>query len=1425
MDPARDEGLPTISDTYDASVAAEKERKRKEEERRRKAAENAARGMDPNGRPLKAKDRPANPNAPKPRVLADPNKPKGKGLPIPDLNPLNLGRRLIQNDGKEGGWAVIKEPLRALDKGFTGVVEGIGEFAIWGGLAGYSATQRTVDKVLKTSLPDLPKSWDPLEKEYREVLFGSMSEASKPNTTAGKVGADILTFALTTFGVARQLPKTGLITKSAGKSRITKAAASAATGLPAGAAADFMLTKAGDPNLVNVVRDLPFVKPEDEDSWVLGLASSRTDNAFVSKLKATISGGAVGTAADSLAYLLFARKATQGFLKQGLPPEEALQRGVAVGAEEATQAKKARTDLSDKQWPAATASRLREIETKRVELETELAGLDAKVNARGAAPEPQETSGAPAPLRTSPELDAAEKRFQEALDAPEPNQTEFDAAESELNQLREKEKDALLDRLPPKADEVDPETSRIEELNQQLADLYEEKAQLEMDLGTPDSQLRPEDQATFDESIPPSKAAADQTRLETSIPKIARRPDADPEILKGATSPTLGKSPSVFTDAFYKIISTNPSVDKATLSVIRQTASDMDLRALSKAAGRPISEVVANAARFIDNFSKANASAGDQVANGSDLIDLLRSQKLTKTVTEDGTSQEILNAQGIVAAKTIITDTANQIFVLAKSLDELYAAGRNPGNQMDRLVDRLVTISELHKLTGYESGYSLRMFQEMIGGQGTARQAKPMNPSAAKAQETRRLKEWATKIKKLTRAGQDADAQEELQALVRQLVLNGGDPAGTIRQTDLLIRAGAQLAMDNIYNSILSGPITQLRNTAGNLYSMVEKPLSIGLTGVFANNPAARYASVAAYRGLTESLSDAFQVMRTSFATGEPLQINRRFVLQEASALADLEAIRLTTGDGTVENMALGVIDTLYRVRNNPLFNWSSRALTAGDDFFKVINSRMKISMDAAYAAYDAGLSPKELDARYAEIYTQKFQSSFHDDLQIKDEALLDYADATTFQDNPGGFINRISNLIEAAPILRLAMPFVRTPYNLMVYGAQHFPLLNKASSRARAVLDSMPGDPGFDPVAKATMQGRQAIGATVAAAAAMGALNGQITGNGPPAGPARDLWLQEHKPRSIKVGGKWVSYETIEPINNYMAIAADAVMLAKMGHVEAGERIIGQLGFALAISVVDKSYLSGLSTVAGFLDPKTYTSGIPLARGLVSTVNNVLPLAGTRRAMANTLNPYLREIDGELNKMMAVAVPGFALAEQFKIDPFTGKAFTSVAGGWYNAISPFRIYDSEFPEGTEEALGQSVAVGLSEASWDSSTLTTKLDQGEKIAADERADFARALYKVRLAPRLKALFGSEAYKQALAGFKARSVSLDPNLSEHTQMINTTIRQAKAEARAYMLSTSEKWRNRSDLVQQQRVTAGRGDINTATQIQQAIDALQ
>jgi hypothetical protein len=247
-------------------------------------------------------------------------------------------------------------------------------------------------------------------------------------------------------------------------------------------------------------------------------------------------------------------------------------------------------------------------------------------------------------------------------------------------------------------------------------------------------------------------------------------------------------------------------------------------------------------------------------------------------------------------------------------------------------------------------------------------------------------------------------------------------------------------------------------------------------------------------------------------------------------------------------------------------------------------------------------------------------------------------------------------------------VPFVRTPSNLLEYAATHFPVINQASKNYRQVMA------GSDELLKAEMQGRQAIGSMVAAAAAGLALSGLITGNGPVDPQERVLWIQKHPARSIKVGGKWVSYASLEPLNNILMMVADAGMLARMGATESAGGIINQIGFSIGAATFDKSYLQGLAVLANVLNPKNLTDPDAVTRGLLSTTNSFIPLSGARRQVANALNPYMREVDNELQKQLNSAVPGYARTMPLKINPFTGKPVESLSGGIWNSMMPFRI-------------------------------------------------------------------------------------------------------------------------------------------------------
>ena len=72
-------------------------------------------------------------------------------------------------------------------------------------------------------------------------------------------------------------------------------------------------------------------------------------------------------------------------------------------------------------------------------------------------------------------------------------------------------------------------------------------------------------------------------------------------------------------------------------------------------------------------------------------------------------------------------------------------------------------------------------------------------------------------------------------------------------------------------------------------------------------------------------------------------------------------------------------------------------------------------------------------------------------------------------------------------------------------------------------------------------------------------------------------------------------------------------------------ENLVGQLGLSLAASLTENSYFAGLEALAAIADPTQLMKGDTVLKGLLATGNNMVPLAVTRRAFANSLDPYMR--------------------------------------------------------------------------------------------------------------------------------------------------------------------------------------------------------
>lgn len=398
-------------------------------------------------------------------------------------------------------------------------------------------------------------------------------------------------------------------------------------------------------------------------------------------------------------------------------------------------------------------------------------------------------------------------------------------------------------------------------------------------------------------------------------------------------------------------------------------------------------------------------------------------------------------------------------------------------------------------------------------------------------------------------------------------------------------------------NSVLSGPKTHMANVIGNSLSAALLPAERMMSGALRiATPAGRQEFLEGglhYVGMAQSLRDALSLAGKSLKMGSGLLDEMHTPISEIGAPA-ISASSMGIRTDTISAVVANGLGSVIRL--------PSRFLTAEDEFFKQLVYRGAIRARAMREGFDQGLwnDPKNPKA-FADHISQSLDNATEGDRGI-DPAALKQAQYATFQ-NPlkadtwsgaptiGETINHMSN---SHPMLKVIVPFVRTPTNLLRFVWDRTPGLNMA--RAQYYKD-FTGANGA--VAQGQAQARMATGGLLWATAATYALDGTLTGGGP-ADPDSNKalratgWLPYSK-RSQNDDGtfSYTAYDRTDPFGSFFGLAADFAEVAAAHPEKTGEDTAMSLVTAIARNVENKTFISGLvRALAALGDPDKRGAG-----------------------------------------------------------------------------------------------------------------------------------------------------------------------------------------------------------------------------------------
>jgi len=500
-------------------------------------------------------------------------------------------------------------------------------------------------------------------------------------------------------------------------------------------------------------------------------------------------------------------------------------------------------------------------------------------------------------------------------------------------------------------------------------------------------------------------------------------------------------------------------------------------------------------------------------------------------------------------------------------------------------------------------------------------------------------------------------------------------------------------------NSILSGPKTQMVNIMGNALTQVMTTLEAVAGGIASGNMDVVKAVIASWSD-SEMFKEAGKFAKQAFKDQENLldPSNRAF---EEGQRAVITGQRLQEGPmgNLVSDSAKDSIDKYSQFIRLP-----SRLLLTSDEFFKQLAYRRAARLKAAMSGIQQGIrDPKDLAnhinktvdtivteggrmmseeglVREASIIadkkglTGKDKAEFVIDYKDKNfnpdaSALMQFAaeDAQylTFtkelQDKTLG--KALQDATNKLPYLRLVVPFVRTPTNILKFAFERTPFVTVLKEERERLFNEFNSN---DPILKSRARGK-----VVTAGLTMGALvdvafNNRefITGGGPSNEREKEaLMATGWRPYSIKIGDTYYSYQRLDPVATPLGVVADLVETGikeeKAFDESFVEHAATSMMLALTRNATNKSYLAGIQMWADALgDPDRYVE--KLGRNYTSSLvpNLISQMADYDTQSIKETRSVMDAVKRKLGLRGSLDTKRNILGEEYKAEQWMGTGF-----------------------------------------------------------------------------------------------------------------------------------------------------------------------
>jgi len=601
--------------------------------------------------------------------------------------------------------------------------------------------------------------------------------------------------------------------------------------------------------------------------------------------------------------------------------------------------------------------------------------------------------------------------------------------------------------------------------------------------------------------------------------------------------------------------------------------------------------------------------------------------------------------------------------------------------------------------------------------------------------------------------------------------------------------------MSTWINGLLSSPVTHAKNIAGNMFfgglQIPERALASvigkGRNFMFKGGEEAIGGDeiYAQAMGFLQGIREGGEIAGKAFVKNEP-----------TDPFQKIEAVRAGRGEFDID---LGDSDA-GKAMSNALRYWGTfvtapgRALMAEDEFFKAVGYRMELNALATRegnnmykSLINSGIDPDNAARQSADLVSELLANPTPD---IEDAAKT-AARIVTFTRELEPALQGIQRAAQN-PLIKMFIPFVRTPTNITLEAMARTPGLNFASPRFW-------GDFNAGGIKRDQAIARVTLGGAMIYSVSAGVFEGRVTGYGPMRMEDKkalegtgwqpfsfvfdakdvdeDLMARFEQLTTVSRGPDkiYVSYAGLEPIGTLLGVGATSGEYAQM---TPGGEDLDKLMMGGALGMYQ--YLGDTPMLQGFSDiMKVFTSGAKDAPTMfydlinkVSRQASEVLIGGSPLLFHSSLVANIeRIVDPSRSNIMPSeasfksgalepAVKGFYEAVNYyksrnpltsdslprALDPITGEVEMVGKGNLYEAFSPFKVSEGKYNQAKAVLVAYGVPMYIPPKSFDGIQLSASQYNRWIELATKDGMLAERIAQLGESPALQSLAGNDLAK-------------------------------------------------------------------------------